>query len=367
MSLETLREQLTALDDELMDLVARRQALVAEIGRTKRAGGIGTRDFAREKVVLEGARTRAEALGVSGDLAEQVFTALIRHSLISQEGARIAADGRGDGRRALVIGGSGRMGAWFCRFLRSQGYTVEVADPAGALDGFMHVDDWETVELTHDLIVLATPLRLTAELMHALAARRPPGLIMEIGSLKSPLRDGIDALRAAGCQIASVHPMFGPDTRLLSGRHVIFVDTEQPATLVQAREMFASTMAEQVEMSLDDHDRLIAYVLGLSHALNIAFFSVLEGSRESAPRLEQISSTTFDAQLDVAGRVAGESPWLYFEIQSLNAHGLRPLRALESTVQRLRELVESGDETGFVELMQTGERYFNRSRTANAG
>jgi hypothetical protein len=45
---------------------------------------------------------------------------------------------------------------------------------------------------------------------------------------------------------------------------------------------------------------LIAYVLGLSHALNIAFFTALAGSGEAAPRLAQLSSTTYDAQVDVA-------------------------------------------------------------------
>ena len=40
-------------------------------------------------------------------------------------------------------------------------------------------------------------------------------------------------------------------------------------------------------MSLDDHDRLIAYVLGLSHALNIAFFTALAESGEAAPKLAQ--------------------------------------------------------------------------------
>ena len=49
----------------------------------------------------------------------------------------------------------------------------------------------------------------------------------------------------------------------------------QVRNLIIARELFAPTMAEQVVMSLDDHDRLIAYVLGLSHALNIAFFTAL--------------------------------------------------------------------------------------------
>ena len=95
-------------------------------------------------------------------------------------------------------------------------------------------------------------------------------------------------------------------------------------------------MAEQVVMSLDEHDRLIAYVLGLSHALNIAFFTALAESGEAAPRLARLSSTTFDAQLDVASRVAQESPDLYFEIQSLNDYGAESLEALSKAVERLR-------------------------------
>ncbi len=81
--------------------------------------------------------------------------------------------------------------------------------------------------------------------------------------------------------IRSGNPMFGPDTQLLSGRHVIFVDLGSAEALERARELFAPTMAEQVVMSLDDHDRLIAYVLGLSHALNIAFFTAPAVERRS--------------------------------------------------------------------------------------
>src|SRR5260370_3160191 len=155
----------------------------------------------------------------------------------------------------------------------------------------------------------------------ALAERKPRGLIFDLGSLKTPLRKGLDALVKAGCRVASLHPMFGPDTELLSGRHVIFIDLGNSATLQQAQDLFAPTMAERVVMGLDEHDRLIAYVLGLSHALNIAFFTALAESGEAAPRLARLSSTTFDSQLDVAARVAAESPELYFEIQSLNDYG----------------------------------------------
>ena len=110
-------------------------------------------------------------------------------------------------------------------------------------------------------------------------------------------------------------------------------------------------------MGLDEHDRLIAYVLGLSHALNIAFFTALADSGEAAPRLARLSSTTFDAQIDVASKVAQESPELYFEIQSLNDYGAESLEALRRAVDRVAQAVMNRDAAGFVSLMQRGREY----------
>ena len=205
----------------------------------------------------------------------------------------------------------------------------------------------------------ASPIRLLRDL----AMLRPPGVILDLGSLKSPLRGGLNALKSHGCKVTSIHPMFGPDTELLSGRHVIFVDVGSAEALQRARELFAPTMVEQVVMTLDEHDRLIAYVLGLSHALNIAFFTALAESGEAAPRLAQLSSTTFDAQLDVASRVAQESPDLYFEIQSLNDYGAESLEALAKAVERLRRAVLARDRAGFAELMTRGREYLEDRRS----
>ena len=110
-------------------------------------------------------------------------------------------------------------------------------------------------------------------------------------------------------------------------------------------------------MSLDEHDRLIAYVLGLSHAVNIAFFTALAGSGERAPRLVQMSSTTFDAQFDIASAVAEESADLYFEIQRLNEYGAESLDALAQAVDSLRSAVQSGDQARFTALMHAGREY----------
>jgi len=367
MNLDELRSELTWIDAQLLELVARRQALSAQVASVKRATGLATRDFAREREVILRGRTQAQQLGVSADLAESLLRLLIRSSLATQEQARVAAQGAGTGKSALVIGGHGKMGAWFTEFLASQGFHVTIADPAGGAPGYDHFADWEDHPLDTDLIVLATPLGATAELLRKLALRRPRGLIFDLGSLKTPLRAGLDALARAGCRVTSVHPMFGPDTELLSGRHVIFIDLGNADALAEAQDLFAATMAERVVMGLDEHDRLIAYVLGLSHALNIAFFTALAESGEAAPRLARLSSTTFDAQIEVASRVAAESPELYFEIQSLNEHGAESLQALERAVTQLVEAVQRRDAKTFTAMMNRGRAYFDVRAQARAG
>src|ERR1700689_5848277 len=156
MNLDELRTALTDLDGQLMERVARRQALSEEVGAVKRATGRATRDFGREREVILRGRNAAERLKISPDLAESLLRQLIQSSLATQEQARVAAQAHGSGKRALVIGGKGKMGGWFAEFLASQGFRGTVADPKGGPAGFDVVTDWQTDALDFDLIVLAT-------------------------------------------------------------------------------------------------------------------------------------------------------------------------------------------------------------------
>lgn len=357
--LSELRSELDTVDAELIAAIARRQSLVAEIGRWKHAQGKQLRDFQREREVIAHVRQRAEKAGLDPAIAEQVMKLLIESSLTTQEQDRVRLAGQGGGRRALVIGGNGRMGRWFVRFLAAQGFDIEVADPTGTPEGVAGRDDWKDGALDQDLIVVAAPMRRSNEILLGLAERKPKGLVFDIGSLKTPLTEGLKACAAAGLRVCSVHPMFGPDTELLSDRHVIFMPVGAPEAVKEARALFAETMVQTVEMPLAEHDHLIAYVLGLSHALNIAFFTALANSGEAAPKLAQMSSTTFDRQLKIASGVASENPRMYYEIQSLNAYRGEALGALKRAVGELVRCVEEGDEIGFVALMERGRGYLS--------
>ncbi|MCH8136953.1 MAG: chorismate mutase [Proteobacteria bacterium] len=69
MSLDELRLKLSAVDRQIVELIADRQRIVGEIGRNKRTDGAATRDYAREKDVLGMGRAQAVELGSDTDFA----------------------------------------------------------------------------------------------------------------------------------------------------------------------------------------------------------------------------------------------------------------------------------------------------------
>ena len=351
-----LRQRLDAIDTGIVDLIAERQAVVTTIAEHKLKTGLPLRHYEREREVIERGMARAESHGMAGDVAKDILETLIHHSLGNQETHKLAQSEHGQGQSALVIGGLGRMGVWMSRYLDMVGYSVDVADPAVGDALFNRVADWEAVVDDYDLIVVAVPLRPSNDILLRLASLRPECLVFDIASLKSPMREGLDALRESGCRVCSVHPMFGPDEIGLSGRHILFVDMGHQEALREAQELFAHTAADCVELSLEEHDEVMAWVLGLSHLVNIAFASTLAQSGEAVPLLRKISSSTFNAQLEVATQVVSENPHLYYEIQQGNDKTAEVTDHFRKVLDDLVCAVAGEDEPVFTRYMGAAKR-----------
>jgi chorismate mutase/prephenate dehydrogenase len=351
-----LRERLDQIDTGIVDLIAERQAVVTTIAAHKLKTGLPLRHYEREREVIDRGVARAESHGLPGSVARDILETLIHHSLGNQETHKLVQSDHGQGQRALVIGGLGRMGVWMSRYLDIVGYNVDVADLATGDTPYKRVDDWQGVVNDYDLIVVAVPLRPSNDILLQLAEIGPQCLVFDIGSLKSPMREGLDAMRSKGCRVCSVHPMFGPDEIGLSGRHILFVDVGDPQAVTEARALFSHTAADCVELSLEEHDEVMAWVLGLSHLVNIAFAGALAESGEAVPLLKQISSSTFSAQLNVATQVVNENPHLYYEIQQGNENTAEVSRQFRKVLDELVSSVVDNDEASFTRYMSAARQ-----------
>ncbi len=348
-TLADLRAELDTVDEQLISVIARRQALVAQIGEIKRAAGRQLRDFKREREVIEHVRDAAASQGLDPNLGESLMRALIDASLTTQEQQGLSAHAAGDGLCALVIGGNGRMGRWFSAFLEQQGYQVQVQDPSGVPPGLQAWDG--DVADHHDLVVVAAPLGATNAILQRLSTQAIRGVVLEIGSIKAPLKPGIEALQASGIAVASLHPLFGPMVNLLAGKHLILCDLGSARANALARSLFAPTLATISEVALDEHDRLMAWILALSHLSNLTFAHALSSSGLDPQTLKRCASSTFERQSAIATDVVQESAQLYFEIQQLNDHNAPVRQALAEALSEYSEAIEQNDVHAFARLM----------------
>ena len=359
-----LREQIRALDRALVEITAQRLALAKRVGEMKKAQGQPIRNFVVEAEAIRLVHEAARALGVRPELAEELLKLEIAESLRVQEKDRLVrARPQGTVGKALVVGGAGNMGRWFVEFLESKGYETSVADLRGAPPGRPHVADVPAAASAFDVILVATPPSATSDVLRSLHGRTN-GLILDIASLKSPVAGALRDLAASGAQVASIHPMWGPSTEILAGRNVAICDVGAPDATRAARKLFEDTAANIVELPLDEHDRAMALVLGLPHAVNLVFGHALASRVGAYASIADLGGPTFQKQVGVSAEVAAENVDLYHEIQKLNPHTPDLLRALLRSLQEFEAAV--GDDESFRAYMSRARAFLATAAPAGA-
>lgn len=344
--LDDARRRIETLDAQLVALAAQRVQAAREAGQAKRALGLPTVDFARERHVLETLRAAAERHGLSGHVAEAMLQPLMAAGASRQEADRIVATGTGKGRSAVVVGGAGRMGRWFVRFLQDAGFQVAVLDPAA--DAATNAAAKAALAQS-DLVLVATPPSTVATLYDQWRTAPPAGVVADVASIKQPLLAALQRLQQAGVDATSFHPLFGPSLGSLRDADVLLCRTGSQRAQQAIRDLFAPTCARLVDVDLDEHDRLMADVLALAHATAIAYAA-------SRPHAVPVHSTT-QRRLDaVADAVASESPQVYFEIQAANPHAPVAVQRLANQLARLSNAVQAQSLDAFVALMHDGAR-----------
>jgi chorismate mutase / prephenate dehydrogenase len=247
---------------------------------------------------------------------------------------------------------------WLSDFFDSFGHAVSHFDPApGTASTFPLVAQLEAGATQHDVVVLAAPISKTPALLAQIAATKTKALVFDICSLKTPLLEALEKAASQGIRIASAHPMFGPGVDLLAGRNIVICHVSDKAATQATRALFEGTTAHLVDMPVKRHDELMSYVLGLSHLVNLVFAEVLAESGLPFTEVQNVSSTTFNALLDVAQPVVHENPDLYYEIQAENGHTPELIARLRQGLDAYASSLHAKGRDDFRALMNKSRRY----------
>lgn len=362
--LDQLRQEIGQVDREIVELMARRLRLAEEVGQWKLKQNLPVKNYQVEKRVIARNRGFADESGCLPDLAEDVSKLLIQYAVATQDEnlSRSKRDPSKEAESILIVGGLGRMGLWLAHFFDSFNHHVCLYDTESVdnQSRFERADDLIDAAKAATVIVLATPIIKTAELLDALSGASPQTLIFDICSLKSPLLNSIERARSNKALICSIHPMFGPSIQLLAGQNILICDCGVPEATKRARLLFEDTTATIIEMPVVDHDEYVGNVLGLSHLSNLVFAHALSQSGLDYSALTKIGSTTFNAQKTVSEQVVNENQDLYYEIQAENAVTTRIIERLKISIEQFDNAIRGQNRDQFKALMEESRKYFEK-------
>ena len=171
------------------------------------------------------------------------------------------------------------------------------------------------------------------------------------------LRPAMDRAVAASVAVTSVHPMFGPDVRTLSDRVICICDCGNAEATERVTGLFSGTAATLVPLDFEKHDRIVSYVLGFSHLLNLLFAQVLAGGPLAFDDLDRVGSTTFHAQMETTRTVVEEDPDLYYSIQRLNPFTAELYDLVRDRLGELTAAVGGEDRSTFADMMERSRRW----------
>lgn len=271
-----------------------------------------------------------------------------------------------EGKKILILGGTGEMGQWFTRFFEEEGYEVTVWGKGGKVEiaeklGVPFAFDLDAAVSKSDVVIVSVPISVTEKTIEEIAPKmKPSSLLMDLTSTKVKPVEAMKKFAPAGVEILGTHPMFGPTIPTIRGQTVILVPVKGRSStwFSVMRELFERRGAHVEITTATEHDRLVSVVQGLTHFAYISIGTTINRLDFDVKKSRKFVSPVYDIMLDFVGRILGQNPYLYALIQMENPAVLEVHEAFISECKTLSGLVKAHDEEGFVKAMKTASLHY---------
>jgi prephenate dehydrogenase len=260
--------------------------------------------------------------------------------------------------KVAIVGGSGKMGQWFARFLLNEGNQVLIIGrnkekllPIKQQLGVEISTSMETVTQA-DVIILSVPVDSFEQVVKQIAPyTRSEQIIVDITSIKVHPVAAMHQHIKTGL-VLGTHPVFGPGARSLSNQNFVLTPTSDEETFLarKVEQYLVKRSARVTLITPKEHDEMMAVVLGLSHFIAIVTGDALV-SLDKFPQMKEIGGTTYRALLTLVESVVSEDPELYASLQ-MNLPGMAEIETLfQKSAKTWGDLVKNQDRQEFVKRM----------------
>ncbi|MFT5881294.1 MAG: chorismate mutase/prephenate dehydrogenase [Moritella sp.] len=343
-----LRDQIDDVDQQLVSLLAKRLALVAQVGDIKSEHGLPIYVPEREVAMLEKRREEAELKGVPGDLIEDVLRRVMRESYASEKDAGFKTV-QPDIGRIVMIGGGGKLGMLFTRMFRLSGYQVDILEQG----------DWHKADALFaqaGLVMVSVPIHLTEAVITKLGNLPQDCVLADITSIKDkPLQA---MLKAHKGPVVGLHPMFGPDVGNLAKQVIVCCDgrsKDKYQWLLQQMQIWGARI---YDVDAAEHDDAMTLIQALRHFTSFVYGAHLAEENPDLQQLLDLSSPIYRLELAMVGRLFAQDPALYADIILASENNVAMIRRYADRFVQAAEMLERNDKQSFIRSFEVVADWF---------
>lgn len=348
-ALNDLRAEIDSLDRELIQLFAKRLQLVSQVGKVKHQHGLPVYVPQREIDMLKARREEAEKAGVSPDLIEDVLRRFMRESYTNENQFGFKTVNPAI-QKIVIVGGKGKLGGLFARYLRASGYPVSVLDR----------DDWDKateILANADAVIVSVPIANTLETIERLKPYLTENMLL--ADLTSVKREPLAKMLAVHSgAVVGLHPMFGPDIASMAKQVVVRCDGRSAERYEWLMEQIQIWGAKIYQTDAAEHDHNMTYVQALRHFATFANGLHLSKQPVNLANLLVLSSPIYRLELAMIGRLFAQDAELYADIIMDKAENLAVIESLKQTYEEALKFFENGDRQGFIDAFHQVRDWF---------
>ncbi|MBJ9972656.1 bifunctional chorismate mutase/prephenate dehydrogenase [Providencia rettgeri] len=346
--LSHLREQIDEVNKSLLDLLAKRLQLVAEVGEVKSLHGLPIYVPERETSMLAARRTEAERMGIPPDLIEDILRRIMRESYAREndKGFKTLNPSAGP---IVIVGGDGKMGRLFHRLLNLSGYQVKT----------LNEDDWvqaESIVAGASVVIVSVPIHLTVQVINQLPKLDKSTVLMDIASIKQQPLEAM--LVAHDGPVLGLHPMFGPDIGSVAKQVFAYCNGRGSESYQWFLEQLLVWGARLKEISAEEHDKNMSFIQALRHFTTFTYGRNLAEENIDLQQLLDLSSPIYRLELAMVGRLFAQDPQLYADIIMSSNENVELIRRYHQLLGDSIALLEKKDKAEFIRQFNQISQWF---------
>lgn len=336
--LNELRDQIDAVDKQILDLLAQRLSLVEKVGEVKSEHGLPIYAPDREAAMLASRRQEAEKKGVPPQLIEDILRRTMRESYASEKDSGFKCLNP-ELRSVVIVGGNGQLGGLFGRMFKLSGYDVKVL-------GSKDWDQADDILADAGMVVVTVPIHLTEGVIEKLGNLPKDCILCDLTSIKSkPLQAMMNVHQGP---VVGLHPMFGPDVPSLAKQVIVYCDGRGEDHYQWLLKQFSIWGASLCQIDASEHDHGMTLIQALRHFTSFAYGLHLSRENPNIDKLLQLSSPIYRLELAMVGRLFGQDPNLYGDIILSSDENIAMIKRFHRCFGEALEILDGKDKQAFV-------------------